>query len=98
MMKKYLNNVCEAFNIAFENAERFKDKVNSSIDPEETVEACLEYEFWEERLNKQKAEVLAVINEIQDKDICIELTEMKELQAILIILQEEKIKKQIENK
>lgn len=95
MMKKYLNELCEAFNTAFENVERCKEKINNSIEPEETVEACLEYEFWEERMNKQKDEILAVIAEIKDRNISIKISSMEELQAIFLILQEEK--KQNEN-
>lgn len=99
MMKSYLTNVSNGVCLALERLERSKSKINVlqeenlSWDAEELYSAYLEYEFWEQRYLAQKQELQALIEEIQDKDYKIELTQGNELLATLITLNENSLPK-----
>lgn len=94
MIKSYLTNVSNGVCLALQQLERCKSKINAlqeenlSEDAEELYSAYLEYEFWQQRYMVQKQELQAIIEEIQDKNYKIELTDGKELLATLITLNE----------
>lgn len=99
MMKSYLINVSNGICLALQQLERCKSKINIfqeknlGEDADELYSIYLEYEFWEQRYIIQKRELQSIIEEIQDKDYKIKLTEANELLAVLITLQEDILEK-----